>query len=458
MPRPSNVEMIFGDPWNRRGHKRDQERDKETARHNRADEEAATERIQKDRDVAEARNKTQLQLAKIRQEIARETSAHNRLVQERLQRKDDYLEARNAAEDEVKRAKLDREWKRQDRLDAQAILNHQDQITHWRNLELQIEYEHNYPPVRVTEKPTPPTEGYPGTPGTPGGIFGWGKTDPVEGKPSVPGKPGRSWNEPNPQPRPAPLPYPSQPVPPQTGTGSRFIMPQGSEPPVVNLPVGPIPPGTNLDPKMIAPPLPNASMEPYTGTEPSTVPLDIATPPDSSRGRAMVAPALPQTGTTAPDSKPNFWGGLANIMSPPNADAPGGIAQMIFQGIGKGIRAAQERKAAKILAQQQAPVPGVGPQMTAPPLPPANNSDWFGGGFNQPEAAPAAPPQTDNWMENSPVEAAPAAPVTVAPAAPPTATPKRPTRSIAKDYVQKFGEKAKDQLKLDGFDISGYAD
>jgi hypothetical protein len=172
----------------------------------------------------------------------------------------------------------------------------------------------------------------------------------------------------------------------------------------------------------------------------------------------MVAPALPQTSTTAPDSKPNFWGGLANIMSPPNADAPGGIAQMIFQGIGKGIRAAQERKAAKILAQQQAPVPGVGPQMTAPPLPPANNSDWFGGGFNQPEAAPAAPPQTDNWMENSPVEAAPAAPVTVAPAAPPTATPKRPTRSIAKDYVQKFGEKAKDQLKLDGFDISGYAD
>ncbi len=35
---------------------------------------------------------------------------------------------------------------------------------------------------------------------------------------------------------------------------------------------------------------------------------------------------------------------------------------------------------------------------------------------------------------------------------------KKPTRQQAKDYVTKYGNKAKDQLKKDGFDLSGYAD
>lgn len=37
-------------------------------------------------------------------------------------------------------------------------------------------------------------------------------------------------------------------------------------------------------------------------------------------------------------------------------------------------------------------------------------------------------------------------------------SPKRPTRALAREYVKKYGNKATEQLKSEGFDVSGYAD
>ncbi len=40
----------------------------------------------------------------------------------------------------------------------------------------------------------------------------------------------------------------------------------------------------------------------------------------------------------------------------------------------------------------------------------------------------------------------------------PPPQPKKPTRSVARDYIQKYGNDAKKQLLSDGYDITGYAD
>jgi hypothetical protein len=195
-----------------------------------------------------------------------------------------------------------------------------------------------------------------------------------------------------------------------------------ASPVIPSQPVAPVP-------QLIAPPAtqaPNAD-----GQAPSYM-----VPPPNQTATAAPEAVAPATGT-------NFLSKLANVMHPPDATPPGGIAQMLFQGIGKAIQNAQAKKAARNEAMQQS-------QMIPPPMTESGNSipSPVGPQMTAPPLAAQESPQTDDWMGASGVAQAPTAIV----------SPKRPSRAIARDYVNKFGAKAADQLKADGFDIGGYAD
>ena len=402
--RPSNVEMIFGDPFRNREHK-------ETARHNRALEDAASERIQKDRDNAKMRSDTQLEMVRIRNE---HDKAQLELKRVEAERAEVWREYNSAATTEYRKAQLaqkDQELA----IKVAGIESRSQELAHKHRLE---EWKYNNPDKVLTTPGKKGTAGYDAVPGNPGGIFGWGKTEPIAASPGTEPTPG-------------------------TREIIRSPMPPMGQPPIAAPPIQ----STPFSPPAL-PSVPSIALPPASSSTPDAVPAQtirpsLAIPPSGGQAPTYMVPPPTQTGTAAPVAEPNAWGKIANIMSPPNADAPGGIAQMIFQGIGKGIRAAQERKAAKILAQQQAPVPGVGPQMTAPPPiespsgPPMESTQW-----NIPQ------PGVDGTDTGGEQWFAPAAPVTVAPAAP--AAPKQVIRHT------KDGKRA--IFNADTKEFIGYAD